>query len=51
MWMMGNSAGATRIWEGALRKDPQHQVLNETLQRLGITLQAEAPGDASPTER
>ena len=51
MWMMGNNAAATRVWEGALRKDPQHVVLNETLQRLGISLQAEAPGDTSATER
>jgi tetratricopeptide (TPR) repeat protein len=42
MWANGDSSGAMQVWASALRKDPQHQVLNETLERLGITLQADA---------
>jgi tetratricopeptide (TPR) repeat protein len=46
MWVSGNTAGAMNIWRGALLKDPQHSVLNATLDRLGITLKAEA--DTTP---
>lgn len=41
MWVTGNTGGAMNIWRGALIQDPQHQVLNDTLDRLGITLKAE----------
>jgi tetratricopeptide (TPR) repeat protein len=41
MWVSGNTAGAMNIWRGALLKDPQHAILNATLDRLGITLKAE----------
>jgi Flp pilus assembly protein TadD len=40
MWVSGNTAGAMQVWRGALREDPQHRVLNETLDRLGVSLQA-----------
>lgn len=42
MWVSGDTTGAMQIWRGALIKDPQHEVLNDTLDRLGITLQAES---------
>lgn len=42
LWVSGNTTGAMNIWRGAMRQDPQHAVLTETLDRLGITLQAEA---------
>lgn len=42
LWVSGNRTGAMEVWRGALRKDSQHLVLNETLDRLGITLQADA---------
>lgn len=40
LWMSGNATGAMTVWRGALQKDPKHKVLNETLKRLGISLQA-----------
>lgn len=40
MWMNGDTAGAMNVWRGAMIKDPEHRVLTETLDRLGITLQA-----------
>ena len=42
LWISGNTGGAMTVWRGALAKDPQHAVLNETLDRLGIALQADA---------
>ena len=42
LWVSGNRTGAMKVWRGALRKDSQHLVLNETLDRLGISLQADA---------
>ncbi|WOJ95011.1 tetratricopeptide repeat protein [Congregibacter variabilis] len=42
LWASGNTSGAMTIWRGALQKDPQHAVLNDTLTRLGISLQADA---------
>ncbi len=37
LWMSGDTEGATRIWQGALLKDPDHKVLVSTLKRLGVT--------------
>lgn len=42
LWVSGNTSGAMTVWRGALQEDPQHVVLNETLTRLGISLQADA---------
>ena len=42
LWVSGNRTRAMQVWRGALRKDSQHLVLNETLDRLGISLQADA---------
>ena len=36
MWMNNNTEGARNIWRGALLKDPDHRVLRDTLQRLGV---------------
>ena len=36
MWMNNNIEGARNIWRGALLKDPDHPVLRDTLQRLGV---------------
>lgn len=41
LWANGDSNNAMNIWRSAMNKDPQHTVLNETLNRLGITLRAE----------
>ena len=37
LWVSGDTEGATRIWQGALTKDPDHKVLVSTLKRLGVT--------------
>ncbi len=42
LWVSGNKAGAMNIWRGAMRQDPQHPILTETLDRLGIVLQADS---------
>lgn len=42
LWMSGNKTGAMSVWRGAMRQDPRHEVLMETLDRLGIVLQADA---------
>lgn len=36
MWKMGDTDQARKIWQGALLKDPDHTILRETLQRLGV---------------
>ncbi len=42
LWVSGKTTGAMTVWRGALQEDPQHEILNETLTRLGISLQADA---------
>lgn len=42
MWANGQKQEAMIVWSGALRKDPQHTVLNATLERLGISIRADA---------
>ncbi|EED33910.1 TPR domain protein [gamma proteobacterium NOR5-3] len=42
LWMKGKTNSAMTVWRSALQEDPQHVVLNETLTRLGISLQADA---------
>jgi tetratricopeptide (TPR) repeat protein len=36
LWVSGKTEAATTVWQGALMKDPQHKVLRETLERLGV---------------
>ena len=36
LWVSGDTEAATLVWRGALMRDPQHRVLRETLQRLGV---------------
>lgn len=48
LWVTGDEAGARRVWEGAAIKDPEHRVLRETLERLGVDLSAGATGTAPP---
>jgi len=43
LWVNGDAEGATRVWSSALREDPDHKVLLETLQRLGVTDLQPAP--------
>lgn len=43
LWVSGDSEGATTVWQGALERDPDHKVLVETLQRLGVTSLVGAP--------
>jgi tetratricopeptide (TPR) repeat protein len=37
LWVTGNTDAATAIWRGALIKDPDHEILLSTLQRLGVS--------------
>lgn len=36
LWVSGDTAAAIEVWQNALREAPDHPVLNETLQRLGV---------------
>lgn len=36
LWVSGDTTGATAVWQGALLKAPNHNILRETLRRLGI---------------
>ena len=38
MWATGDTSGAMAVWRNAYEQDPSHQVLNDTLQRLGVDL-------------
>lgn len=38
LWVKGETEEAVNIWQAASLKDPQHKILNETLQRLGVEL-------------
>jgi tetratricopeptide (TPR) repeat protein len=51
LWVSGNAEAATTVWQGALQKDPQHQILRETLERLGIDSLQRPPKAPSPTPR
>ncbi|QFU74811.1 tetratricopeptide repeat protein [Halioglobus maricola] len=37
LWANGDKESATRVWQGALLKDPNHPVLLATLERLGVS--------------
>ena len=37
LWTSGDTDKARKIWQGALLKDPNHAILRDTLQRLGVT--------------
>ncbi len=36
LWQSDNPEGARKVWRGALLKDPDHPVLQDTLRRLGV---------------
>ncbi len=36
LWAQGDTEAALNVWQGALLKQPDHKVLRETLQRLGV---------------
>ncbi|MEM9313381.1 MAG: tetratricopeptide repeat protein [Pseudomonadota bacterium] len=40
LWVSGDTTAAMKVWRGALTREPEHVVLNETLDRLGVSLQA-----------
>ncbi|MEM6483437.1 MAG: tetratricopeptide repeat protein [Pseudomonadota bacterium] len=40
MWVTGDRGSAMELWREALARNPEHAVLTNTLDRLGITLQA-----------
>jgi tetratricopeptide (TPR) repeat protein len=37
LWVSGDEKAAMEIWQDALLKDPEHQVLVATIKRLGVT--------------
>jgi tetratricopeptide (TPR) repeat protein len=37
LWVTGDTDAATAVWQGALLKDPDHEILLSTLERLGIS--------------
>lgn len=37
LWALGESGTALEVWRAALAQNPEHPVLNETMQRLGAT--------------
>ena len=43
LWQKGERERALRVWQGALRQDPSHRILLDTLQRLGIDNLLTAP--------
>ena len=45
LWVTGQNESAIAIWQGAYMLDPEHPVLTETLERLGIDLPAPASND------
>ncbi|MFK7975030.1 MAG: tetratricopeptide repeat protein [Halioglobus sp.] len=38
LWVSGDNDAAIAVWQAAALKDPDHEILTETLQRLGIEL-------------
>ena len=53
LWVSGDAEKALQIWRGALLKDANHPVLQETLQRLGIddlNTPPAPPGAAEPDQ-
>jgi len=51
LWVNGDTENARLIWQGALLRDPDHPVLLETFQRLGVTEFNTAPTDAPPAPK
>ncbi|RLQ21395.1 tetratricopeptide repeat protein [Seongchinamella sediminis] len=49
LWVSGNTEKARQVWRGALLKDPQHPVLRETLERLGVDNLLTAPQSPGAT--
>ena len=50
LWAQGKTDAAMAIWQGALLREPDHPVLLDTLDRLGIDLPAGLPPQAYPVE-
>jgi tetratricopeptide (TPR) repeat protein len=50
LWAQGKTDAAMAIWQGALLREPDHPVLLDTLDRLGIDLPAGLPLQAYPVE-
>ena len=54
LWITGDTDAALAVWRGALIKDPDHDILNSTLKRLGVSplglssLGDKLPGSATP---
>jgi tetratricopeptide (TPR) repeat protein len=40
LWVIGEEERATQVWQGALMRSPDHEVLLNTLKRFGVSLTA-----------
>ena len=49
LWVTGNTDAATVVWQGALRRDPDHQILLSTLKRLGVSSLGATPLSGGPS--
>ncbi len=50
LWVTGDTESALNIWRGAALRNPDHPMLRETLERLGVDLPGATP-DTVPTEQ
>ncbi|KZX50359.1 hypothetical protein A3709_11445 [Halioglobus sp. HI00S01] len=52
LWVSGDHESATRVWQGALLRDPNHPVLLSTLERLGVETHLQTlPGTEAAAEQ
>jgi tetratricopeptide (TPR) repeat protein len=49
LWVTGDTDAATAVWQGALRRDPDHQILLSTLKRLGVSSLGGTPLSGGPS--
>ena len=43
LWVSGDTASAMTIWQGAIKKSPDHTLLIKTMQRLGVSTSGTLP--------
>ena len=50
LWAQGKTDAAIVVWQGALLREPNHPVLLNTLERLGVELPVGLPTQIYPVE-